>query len=374
MTLDSAQTADAAPAVTPTAVPRETVTLDVALQGGGAHGAFTWGVLDRLLEEPWLEIEAASGASAGAMNAVMLAHGLVKGDRQLAQQTLGTFWRRIADTAMEAPFGAGGRGLLDSHAYFRPLELMNPFLSPDFGRRVAESLFSGLFSPYQFNPLNWNPLLDILRDMVDFEALKATDRIKLFISATRVADGELKLFRNKDLSAEAIMASACLPELFQAVKIGGTAYWDGGYVANPALEPLIAETKSDDLLLIQLNPTSREALPFSAGEISGRLNEITFNANLNAMLHGIAQLKIALTEESQSGDLKNAFFREVQKLRLHRIAADASSFDLGGSTKRNPRWELLRSLHDQGVAAADIWLSTHAGCLGQMSTLDCRML
>lgn len=350
----------------------ETVSLDVALQGGGAHGAFTWGVLDRLLDEPWLEIEAASGASAGAMNAVMLAHGLVKGDHRLAQTTLGTFWRRVADAAVEAPFGAG-RNFFDKHA-FSHLEALSPFFSPSFGLKMAESLFSGMFSPYQFNPLNWNPLLQILRDMVDFDALRSTDKVKLFISATRVSDGELTLFRNKDLSPEAIMASACLPELFQAVRIEDTAYWDGGYVANPALEPLIAETVCDDLLLIQLNPMSRKHLPFSAGEIAGRLNEITFNANLNAALHGIAQLKIALTEESQSGELQNAYFREVQKLRLHRIVADESFFKLGASSKRNPRWEFLKGLHDQGVAAADDWLAKHAECLGKMSTLDCRML
>ena len=360
------------PRAAPTGI-RENVALDLALQGGGAHGAFTWGVLHRLLDEEWLSIDGVSGASAGAMNAVMLAHGLVTGDRRKAQDTLDAFWRRVA-AAAQTPFGAVKQGLSEKAAYWNNLPWMTPWLSPTAGLEAASKVFAELFSPYQFNPLNLNPLLDILREMVDFEALRRTDKLKLFISATRVADGELRLFRNAELSAEAVMASACLPELFQAVEIDGVAYWDGGYVANPALEPLIAETYADDLLLIQLNPRARAELPKTATEIAGRLNEITFNANLNLSMHAIAQLKILLSEESRTGELQSAFFRELQKLRLHRIAADETAFKPDAASKRDPRLEFLLNLREQGARAADAWLAQHGGCIGNMSTLDCRML
>jgi len=350
---------------------RQPLSIDVALQGGGAHGAYTWGVLDRLLDEEWLGFEAISGASAGAMNAVVLAHGLLDGGRPGAKNALARFWRNIAQSATTTPMGALA-GLLDFDAHFATP--MTGWWSPARSVEIAQTVFSGLFSPYQFNPFNLNPLLDILRAEIDFEALKKPGAVKLLISATRVSDGSLRIFRNDDMSADAVMASACLPELFHAVRIDGESYWDGGYVANPALEPLINETDANDLLLVQLNPPRRARDPHTAKEIAHRLNEITFNANLTQAIHLIGQLKTALGEEPLSVELKDPFFRRLQNLRLHRIAADEEVFDLGHSTKLDPRWERLCELHDYGAQAADDWLNTQAQCLGARSSIDCALL
>ncbi len=341
--------------------------IDLALQGGGAHGAFTWGVLDRLLDEKRLTIEAVSGASAGAMNAVVMAHGLVSGGRSDARQALEEFWRRIADSAARTPLGVAAEFLhLDEH--IKPTAF--GWWSPAIGMQITQAIFSGLFSPYQFNPFNLNPLLDIIRDSVDFDALRRTRDIKLMISTTRVSDGGLRIFRNHELSADVVMASACLPELFHAVEIEGESYWDGGYVANPAFEPLIAETEADDLLLIQLNPPRRDATPKSAKEIANRLNEIMFNANLRQALHLIGQLKIALNDEAMSGELNNALFRRLQQLRIHRIAADETVFHLHRATKMDPRWEHLLRLRNLGATAAEKWLESDGESLGVKSSID----
>ena len=356
----------------PAAKPNRTpVSIDVALQGGGAHGAYTWGVLDRLLDEEWLRFEAISGASAGAMNAVVLAHGLLAGGRPGAKKALEAFWRRISKSATTTSMGPLS-GLLDFDTPFStPL---TDWWSPTVGVEIAQTVFSGLFSPYQFNPFNLNPLLDILKAEIDFEALKTPGAIRLLISATRVSDGSLRIFRNEDISADAVMASACLPELFHAVTIDGESYWDGGYTANPALEPLINETDANDLLLVQLNPPRRARNPGTAKEIAHRLNEITFNANLTQAIHLIGQLKTVLDEEPLSGELKNPFFRRLQNLRLHRIAADEEVFDLGHSTKLDPRWKRLLELHDYGAQAAETWLNKQAHCLGARSSIDCALL
>jgi NTE family protein len=350
---------------------RAPVSIDVALQGGGAHGAFTWGVLDRLLDENWLGFEAVSGASAGAMNAVVLAHGLLDDGRPGAKKALEDFWRKIAQSGASTPMGALA-GLLDFDKQFSTP--MTGWWSPMRSIEIAQTVFSGLFSPYQFNPFNLNPLLDILKAEIDFDALKTEQALRLLISATRVSDGSLRVFRNAELSADAVMASACLPELFHAVHIDGESYWDGGYVANPALEPLINETDANDLLLVQLNPPRRAHDPNTAKEIAHRLNEITFNANLTQAIHLIGQLKTALGEEPLSGELKNPFFRRLQNLRLHRIAADEQVFNLGRSTKLDPRWEHLCELRDLGAQAADDWLQNQSLCLGERSSIDCAML
>ena len=350
---------------------RAPVSIDVALQGGGAHGAFTWGVLDRLLDENWLGFEAVSGASAGAMNAVVMAHGLMSGGRPGGKRSLETFWRRIAQSATTTPMGALA-GLLDFDMPFMPP--MSGWWSPALGVEIAQNVFSGLFSPYQFNPFNLNPLLDILNAEIDFDALKTKQALRLLISATRVSDGGMRIFRNDDLSADAVMASACLPELFHAVTIDGESYWDGGYIANPALEPLINETDANDLLLVQLNPPRRARDPNTAKEIAHRLNEITFNANLTQAIHLIGQLKTALGEEPLPGELKNPFFRRLQNLRLHRIAADEQVFDLGRPSKLDPRWERLCVLRDLGAQAADDWLQNQSLCLGERSSIDCALL
>jgi len=350
---------------------RTPVSIDIALQGGGAHGAYTWGVLDRLLDEEWLGFEAISGASAGAMNAVVLAHGMLVDGRRGAKKSLESFWRKIAHSATSTPMGALS-GLLDFDAHFN--SPLTDWWSPTRSVEIAQTVFSGLFSPYQFNPLNLNPLLDILSAEIDFDALKKPEAVRLLVSATRVSDGALRIFRNGYISADAVMASACLPELFHAVKIEGESYWDGGYMANPALEPLINETDANDLLLVQLNPPRRGRNPATAKEIAHRLNEITFNANLTQEIHLIGLLKTALDEEPLSGELKNPFFRRLQNLRLHRIAADEKVFGLGHSTKLDPRWRRLLELHDYGAQAAENWLNAQAHCLGVHSSVDCALL
>lgn len=356
---------------------RDRIKLDLALQGGGAHGAFTWGVLDRLLDEDWIDFDGVSGASAGAMNGVMLAQGLMCGGRPGAKQTLEKFWRDVATLASGSSPNAAACTLLNGAVPWgemfggsiaAPVDLFSAYAAATSQFWAAMSAF---ISPYQANPLNWNPLLDLVRDMVDFESLKNSQAPRLFVSATRVADGQVALFRNADLSAEAVMASACLPDLFQAVEIAGTAYWDGGFVANPALEPLVAETQADDLLLIQLNPTSVRKTPRTAPEIAARVNDVTFNANLTLSLHGLAQLKVALDEEPVV--LTNPYFRRVQSLRLHRIAADETDFAQETLAKRDARWPYLQRLRNEGASAADAWLRD-GQLLGKQSSVDCRLL
>jgi NTE family protein len=350
---------------------RDTVSLDFALQGGGAHGAFTWGVLDRLLDETWLDCGAISGASAGAMNAVVMANALLEGGRADAQRALWRFWKRISRAAhgyrsATSPF----------HAMFLPdrlgLTRWSTWASwwslPGQWMAMADA-FTRTFSPYQFNPLNLNPIIDILEESVDFSRLRNNRDIQVFIAATSVRTGGLKIFRNPDLSAKAVMASACLPHLFQAVEIGGEPYWDGGYLGNPALLPLIAESEPQDLLIVQLNPPARNAPPRTAGAILGRLNEITFNASLVKELRGIALLKQALEEEPHH-KFHHPLFNQVRELRLHRIAVDEEALDLGTSSKLDPEWAFLIRLHGLGARAADTWLSRHRNDLGVKSTLD----
>ena len=231
--------------------------IDLALQGGGSHGAFTWGVLDRLLDDASLEIAAISGTSAGAMNAVALAAGLMEGGREGAQRVLRRFWQRVAEASPfhhleNNPFNA----LLGSHTPW-----MQALLAP---WQQAAQLAVSPYSPYQLNPLNLNPLRDILDQTVDFERVRACHRTQLFIAATHVATGELRVFRQDELTADMVLASACLPLLFQAVEIGGEAYWDGGYAGNPTLMPLISETDADDLLLVPINPSRRDAVRHTA--------------------------------------------------------------------------------------------------------------
>lgn len=347
------------------------ITLDLALQGGGAHGAFTWGVLDRLLDERCIHCAAVSGASAGAMNAVVLANGLLAGGRMGAKDALHTFWKKISQSAHRAPSRNPFHALfLRSDALASPWSTYGPWgASLAYWSTVAET-FTRTFSPYEWNPLNYNPLLELLTDTVDFERLRRAEGIRLFISATSVRTGALKVFRNAELTAHAVMASACLPQLFQAVEIDGEAYWDGGYLGNPALLPLIAESEPSDLLIIQLNPPIREERSRTAVGISSRLNEITFNASLMKELRGVTLLKQALDEEPPDHAFKHPLFNQVRQLRLHRIAADERTFSLGAGSKLDPEWEFLLDLRGQGQRAADAWLARHASDLGQISTLD----
>jgi NTE family protein len=324
--------------------------IDLALQGGGAHGAFTWGVLDRLLEETWLTIEAISGTSAGAMNAAVLANGHAKGGAEGARAALEAFWRRVSNAALLSPFRRGpldillGRWTLDSSPVYLALDLA-----------------ARLFSPYDLNPGGSNPLSEVLEKSVDFDRLSQAP-IKLFITATNVRTGRGRVFRNADIHPDVLLASACLPTMFQAVEIEGDAYWDGGYAGNPTITPLIHECVSDDTILVQINPVERQGTPRSARDIINRVNEVSFNAPLLKELRMIAVLR-------QVADPGNCEGAQWARARMHRIASDTMT-DLGASSKMNAEWEFLTMLRDEGRRAADAFLELHRNDLGQRSTLD----
>jgi len=261
------------------ALDRPPILVDFALQGGGSHGAFTWGVLDRLLEETWLGIDGISGTSAGAMNAAVLVDGHAKGGAAGARAALESFWHRVSNAARFSPFRRGpldvllGRWTLDS--------------SPMY---VAMDVMSRLLSPYDLNPMGKNPLRTILAEIIDFERL-ARAPIKLFITATNVRTGRGHVFRNDTVTPDVLLASACLPTMFQAIEIDGEPYWDGGYSGNPTITPLVRECKSQDTILVQINPVERKNRPRSASDILNRLNEVSFNAVLLKELRMIALLR-----------------------------------------------------------------------------------
>ena len=329
---------------------RDRVLVDLALQGGGAHGAFAWGVLDRLLEEPWLEIEAISGTSAGAMNAAVLADGHAAGGAEGAREALERFWSAVSRAAMFSPIRRTpldvllGRWTLDA--------------SPAF---VAMDLAARLVSPYQLNPLGSNPLTDVLAGVVDFDRL-ARAPIQLFVTATNVRTGQGRIFENAEITSDVLLASACLPTLFQAVEIGGEAYWDGGYSGNPTITPLVRDCSSDDTVLVQINPVERPGVPRTAREINNRVNEVSFNATLLKELKMIALLR----EVANPGDCEGALWA---RMRVHRIASAAMA-DLGYSSKLNAEWDFLTFLRDEGRQAAEGFLQRHGHDLGRRSTLE----
>jgi NTE family protein len=331
-------------------VTRDPILVDLALQGGGSHGAFTWGVLDRLLEEPWLEIDGISGTSAGAMNAAVLVDGYNKGGAEAARTALGQFWRRVADAARFSPFRRGpldvllGRWTLDSSPFYLAMDLM-----------------SRVLSPYDLNPSGRNPLSAILDEIIDFEGL-AHASIRLFVTATNVRTGRGRVFRNNDVTPDVLLASACLPTMFQAIRIDGEPYWDGGYSGNPTITPLIRECKSRDTIVVQINPIERAGAPRSAPDILNRLNEISFNAVLLKELRMMALLR----QVANPGDSEGA---QWAGMRVHRIASEMMT-ELGASSKLNAEWEFFSLLHDEGYRSAEAFLQTHALALGQRSTLD----
>lgn len=327
------------------------VRVDIALQGGGTHGAFTWGALDRLLEHEGLVFDGISGTSAGAMNAVVLADGYARGGGKAgARRALQRFWRAIGDIARFSPFQRS------------PLDRLLGSWSMDhsFGYQWFQ-LASNLVSPYQFNPANLNPLREILAGIVDFDRVRSCEELKLFISATNVRTGRARIFRRAEIDIDHVLASACLPQLFHSVEIDGEAYWDGGYMGNPALFPLIDETGADDLIVIQVNPVLRPELPRSAVEITNRLNEITFNASLVREIASIMLLKKLIDEER----IDRVRYTEM---RLHQIGADEELLRLSVSSKFNADWSFLQYLHGVGYAAADRWLGANAKLVGLQST------
>lgn len=324
-------------------------SLDLALQGGGSHGAFTWGVLDRLLQDESLAFDGVSGTSAGALNAAVLATGLAEGGRDGARAALRAFWLDVS-----AAGGCFGTGLAAA-----PLAAFNLDANPfyQWGQQ-----FMRLFSPYQFNPLGTNPLREVLGRHVREDALRR-GALALFVTATAVRTGQPRVFRRDDLTLDALLASACLPQLFQAVTVDGQPYWDGGYSGNPALWPLIYETDAIDLLLVKINPLVRPDLPDTPAEIADRVNEITFNAGLLAELRAIGFVQRLVADGRLDG-------MPYKSLRLHQVADDAALAPLNASSKLNTERAFLERLHDLGWAAADRWLLAHRGDIGQRATLD----
>jgi NTE family protein len=326
------------------------ILVDFALQGGGAHGAFTWGVLDRLLEEPWLHIDGISGTSAGAMNAAVLIDGHAKGGTDAARSALDDFWRRVSRAALLSPLR---RGFLDVL-----LDRWSMDHSPVF---VAMDMMARVFSPYDLNPGGFNPLREILTECIDFKRLSRAP-IKLFVTATNVRTGRGRVFRNDEITPDVLLASACLPTLFQAVEIDGENYWDGGYSGNPTITPLVRECKSRDTILVQINPVERPSVPKTAREILNRLNEVSFNAVLLKELRMIALLR----QVADPGDMEGASWAGM---RIHRVASDLMA-NLGYSSKLNAEWDFLCMLRDVGREAAASFLATHAGDLGHRSSFD----
>ncbi len=294
-------------------------TLSLALQGGGSFGAFTWGVLDRLLEEPQIDFDAVSGSSAGAVNAVLLASGMIDGGREGARERLNRFWKRASQAAalvpVASPLGAG-------------LELI-----------------MRMMSPYQFNPFNVNPLREALTAEVDFERLRERSKIKLLLGATRVRDGSLRILTNKELTVDAVLASACLPLLHHAIELDGEPYWDGGYAANPPLIPLVRASESSHIMIVQVTPNMSDRLPRTTGEIATRIEQIQFNATLNSELEALKYGKILGAAD------------KLRQLRIGRISADDHLEGFGAESAANLRWDFLERLRLGGRAAAEAWLN-----------------
>jgi NTE family protein len=335
-----------------------TKTINLALQGGGAHGAFAWGVLDYLLEDGRLKFEGVSGTSAGSMNAVVLAYGLHVGGADEARAALARFWQAVSE--------AGDR--------YSPLKAM-PWEDPSRHWNNDESFafqffktLTNTFSPYQLNPNNFNPLKDILEQQIDFDSLRTCTKTKLFLSATSVQSGNVKVFNTNEVTADAVMASACLPFMYQSVFIDGEPYWDGGYMGNPSLFPLFYNTDARDVLIVHINPIKREGNPTTQHEIEDRVNELSFNSSLIKELRAVAFVQKLLDE----GWLKPEFRDQMKYVLIHSLRADVVLKDLSTASKLNTDWAFLLNLRDRGRAAAAQWLADNYDDVGKRQTVDLR--
>jgi len=328
-------------------------TINLALQGGGSHGAFTWGVLDRLLEEKDIAFEGFSATSAGAMNAAVAAYGFAVGGRDGARTALAGYWKRVSDAASLGPLQPSpiDRMLGDHKLAWSPVFSLMGFVT-----RVL--------SPYEFNPSDYNPLRDVVEQSIDFEVLRRPDcPVKLFLSATNVRTGKVKVFAGQEISASAVMASACLPTMFHAVEIDGEAYWDGGYMGNPALFPLIYNCKSADIVIVHINPLYRKELPHAAGDILNRINEISFNSSLMREMRAVSFIT-GLVKQNRIVD------QEIKQMLIHSISDDEFMAALSPTSKYNADWEFLTFLRDQGRKCANDWLAKNLGKLGVESSID----
>ncbi len=346
----------------PESYKRNAKTINLAIQGGGAHGAYAWGILDRLLEDGRIRFEGISATSAGSMNAVVAAYGNMTGGRGGARSALYNFWKKISEV-----------GAIYSPLKQTPWEYFQNHWNRNWNmdQSVTYQMFdmmTRMFSPYQFNPLNFNPLRKVLEESVDFKELERCQTTKLFLAATNVRTGKVRVFITEEITADVVMASACLPMLFQAVKIGEDHYWDGGYMGNPALFPLFYHTRSRDLLVVHINPIEREELPTSSADIMNRLNEITFNASLLKEMRAIAFVTKLIEEDW----LKEEYKGELKHLIMHAIRAEGVLSDLSVASKFNTDWHFLLYLRDLGRDEAAKWLKQNFASIGKRSTIDVR--
>lgn len=339
---------------------RNAKTINLALQGGGAHGAYAWGVIDRLLEDGRIKFEGISGTSAGSMNAVVTAYGSHTGGRGGARAALYHFWKQISQA-----------GAIYSPLKQTPWEYIQRHWRGDWNmdQSMVYQMFdiaTRMLSPYQFNPLNFNPLRTVLETAVDFDELERCQTTKLFLSATNVRTGKVRVFKTEEITADVVMASACLPMLFQAVKIGHDHYWDGGYMGNPALFPLIYHTHSRDVLVVHINPIERQQLPTDSADIMNRLNEINFNSSLLKEMRAIAFVNKLIEQDW----LKEEHKGKLKHLIMHSIRADDVLCDLSVASKFNTDWHFLLYLRDLGRDEGDKWLRKNFTSIGRRSTVD----
>lgn len=336
--------------------PRYTKSINLALQGGGSHGAFTWGVLDKLFEDDRIWIEAISGTSAGAMNAVVAAQGMYENGGEGARARLATFWKAVSDAARNSPIRRSVWA-----------QLMGDWSLDDSPTYRMMMALKGFASPYDFNPLDLNPLRDIVREQVDFDHVRACSKMGIFVGATSVETGRARIFSRGEITLDAVMASACLPNLFKAVKIGDHHYWDGGFAGNPPLFPFFHGSPSSDIVIVQINPVVRPEEPRSAPEIENRINEITFNASLLNELRAIDFVRRLL----DSGKLKP---EEYKRMNMHIIHDRKRMRPLDASSKLNSEWEFLQLLFEIGRDAATRWLARNFDHIGVRSSVDIQQM
>jgi len=331
--------------------------ISLALQGGGSHGAFTWGVLDRLLEDERIAIEAVSGTSAGAMNAAALLSGYTQGGAQGAREALDNFWITVSSYAGFSPMRRTwadqlmGNWNLDSSPGYQWSNWVSQFVSP-----------------YQSNPLNIHPLRDVLQKQLNMDAVRECEDIRIFVAATNVRTGRARIFDRTDISIDALLASACLPHLYQAIEIDGNAYWDGGYMGNPSIWPLIYKAQTADIVLVQITPLERDDVPHSPTDISNRLDEIAFNSSLTHEMRAIAFVQRLL----EQGALTEPYASRYKNMRMHMIGDPEGLKALGASSKLNAERSFIDHLKEMGRASADQWLAKHFKSLGKKSTLNIR--
>lgn len=329
--------------------------IDLALQGGGTHGALAWGVLDKLLEDGRIEIDSISATSSGAVIGVVLANGLIKGGPEGARQALSDFWHDISNHAAALnPF---------MHNFWED------YFNIPYEARTSYYMFNlatHLLSPSQFNPMKYNPLRDLLEKHVDFKKFKESNPIKLFICATNVKTSKIKIFDNHEMTIDSVLASACLPELFQAVEIDGESYWDGGFMGNPAIYPLIYHSKTQDILIIHINPIIRYDVPESKEDIENRINEISFNSSLMREMRAIH----FVTQLIDNKKIKDEYLKDFKKVYLHSIRTDELMEPFSIASKMNADWSFINTLFEIGRKSAEHWLLENFESIGVRSTID----